>query len=184
MRVIGGELRGKKLLSPRDRSVRPTADRLRETVFNIIAAEVAQAIVLDLFAGTGALGIEALSRGADSAWFVDRSRTALTLLEKNLSACRLEGKSRRICWDIARDLTCLKNAPAPFTLVFMDPPYDRGLVRPTLERLCRSRALASEALVVIEHSATEPLDDPGKGYLLQDQRRYGKTLVSFARCLL
>ncbi len=184
MRVIGGELRGKKLISPRNRSIRPTSDRLRETVFNIIAAEVPQAAVLDLFAGTGALGIEALSRGAASAWFVDRSRSAIALLERNLSACRLEGKSRRLCWDIARDLTCLKSAASPFTLVFMDPPYERGLVHPTLDRLHRSRALSVGALVVIEHGAGEPLDDPGRPYHLEDQRRYGKTLVSFARCLL
>jgi len=184
VRVIGGELRGKKLISPRGRSVRPTADRLREALFNIIASEVAQATVLDLFAGTGALGIEALSRGAASACFVDRSRAALALLEKNLLACRLEEKSRRICCDIAKGLGCLKSAAAPFTLVFMDPPYERGLLRPTLDRLHRSQSLSPGALVVVEHSAAEPLDDPGTGYRLEDQRRYGKTLVSFTRCLL
>ena len=184
MRIIGGKLRGKTLVSPRDRSVRPTADRIREALFSIIAAEVPQSVVLDLFAGTGALGIEALSRGAASAWFVDRSRVALSVLEKNLSACRLAENSRRICWDIARNLTFLKNAATPFTLVFMDPPYACGLVLPTLERLHLSRTLAPGALVVVEHSRTEPLDAPGDGYRLEDQRRYGKTLVSFARSLL
>ena len=184
MRIIGGQLRGKKLISPRDRSVRPTSDRLRETIFNILASQVEGAAVLDLFAGTGALGIEALSRGAVSAWFVDRSRTTLSLLEKNLSACRLKDRSRCIRRDLEKDYHFLKTADPAFSLVFIDPPYARGLVQPALERLLKSRAMTPGALVVVEHSSAEPLASPGEGYRLEDQRRYGKTLVSFARCLL
>jgi 16S rRNA (guanine966-N2)-methyltransferase len=172
VRIIGGELRGKKLFSPRGRSVRPTADRLRETIFNIIAAEVPGAVALDLFAGTGALGIEALSRGASSAWFVDRSAAALSLLEKNLSACNLTGRSRRIRWDIAKSLHCLSDARPLFTLVFIDPPYACGLL------------MESGALVVIEHGIDEPLDEPGRAYHIEDRRRYGKSLVSIARYLV
>jgi 16S rRNA (guanine966-N2)-methyltransferase len=184
VRIIGGDLRGKKLFSPRDRSVRPTADRLRESIFNIIAAEVPEAVVLDLFAGTGALGIEALSRGAASAWFVDRSAAALSLLEKNLSACNLTGRSRRIRWDIVKNLHCLSGVHPPFTLVFVDPPYGRGLLSATLVHLRRSRSAASGALVVIEHDTDEPLDEPGNAYHIEDRRRYGKSLVSFARYLV
>jgi len=184
VRIIGGELRGKKLFSPRGRSVRPTADRLRETIFNIIAAEVPGAVVLDLFAGTGALGIEALSRGASSAWFVDRSAAALSLLEKNLSACNLTGRSRRIRWDIAKSLHCLSDARPLFTLVFIDPPYACGLLSAAMFHLHRSRSTASGALVVIEHGIDEPLDEPGSAYHIEDRRRYGKSLVSIARYLV
>ncbi len=182
MRIIGGELRGKKLFSPQDRSVRPTADRLREAIFNILSSELCDAAVLDLFAGTGALGIEALSRGAASAWFVDRSQAALTVLKKNLAACRFQDRARCVQRDVLKGLNFLSKAC--FSLVFMDPPYNKGLMRPALKRLQQSGATAPDALVVVEHSIAEPLVDPGRAYRLEDQRRYGKTLVSFARCLL
>lgn len=184
MRIIGGELRGRRLISPRDRSVRPTADRWREAIFNILAGEVAGAAVLDLFAGTGALGIEALSRGAASAWFVDRSPTVLTLLAKNISACGLTAGTRQIRWDIRRSLACLRNADPAFTLVFLDPPYDRGLVQPTLAHLHRSRSLAGGACIVVEHAAGESFRQQEGPFALEDRRRRGNTLVSFARYLI
>jgi 16S rRNA (guanine966-N2)-methyltransferase len=184
VRIIGGELRGKKLFSPGDRSIRPTADRLREAIFSIIAAEIQGAAVLDLFAGTGALGIEALSRGAASAVFVDRSRTTLAVLEKNLAACRLQDRARCARRDILKSLRFLAKFPPPFSLVFVDPPYRRGLMQPALDLLYQSRSTAPGALVVVEHSTADPLDDPGEAYRIEDQRRQGKTLVSFARCLL
>ncbi|MCF8051967.1 MAG: 16S rRNA (guanine(966)-N(2))-methyltransferase RsmD [Desulfobacterales bacterium] len=184
MRIIGGSLRGRRLFSPKDRSVRPTADRLRETIFNILAGEVKGAAVLDLFAGTGALGIEALSREAASAWFVDRSRGALALLGKNLKTCRLEDISRTICWDIRRNLACLRGADPAFSLVFIDPPYARDLTCRTLEHLHRSRSAAAGACIVVEHSATESIRLDAGVFRIEDQRRQGNTLVSFIRYLV
>mgnify|MGYP006302136897 CR=1 FL=1 len=184
MRIIGGSLRGRRLCSPKDRSVRPTADRLRETIFNIVAGEVDGADVLDLFAGTGAMGIEALSRGAASACFVDCSRQAMLLLEKNLSACRLLDKSRRIRWDIRRNLSCLAPTGAAFSLVFIDPPYGRGLSKAALGHLHRSRLLAAGARIVIEHGTGESLQTDEAVFRIADRRRQGNTLVSFIRYLL
>jgi 16S rRNA (guanine966-N2)-methyltransferase len=184
VRIIGGSLRGRRLFSPKDRSVRPTSDRLRETIFNILADEVQDAAVLDLFAGTGALGIEALSRGASSAWFVDHSRGALALLRKNLEACRLEDISRTICWDIRRNLACLRGANPAFSVVFIDPPYAKDLTRPALEHLHHSRSAAAGACIVAEHSTAESIRLDAGVFSLEDQRHQGNTLVSFIRYLL
>ena len=179
MRIIAGNLRGKKLYAPTGLETRPTADRLRETIFNIVAPVVRDAEVLDLFAGTGAYALEALSRGALSAVMIDKGRAALSALARNIAACRLEHRASMFRWDIVRNLNCLRDTPRLFNLVFVDPPYNRCCIRPALANLSRCGTLAPEARIVIEHSPAEiiPVDLPG--YTVIDQRRYGKTLVSF-----
>lgn len=157
---------------------------MREAIFNILAGLEKEAVVLDLFAGTGALGLEALSRGARSALFVDNDPDALLLLKKNIKACDMLAETRAIMWNIARDLNCLKGMPATFNLVFMDPPYDRKLVRPTLDLLHRSQALQPAARIVAEHGPDEPLSTHSDCFLMADQRRYGKSLVSFFRYMV
>ena len=181
MRIIAGNLRGKKLYAPTGLETRPTADRLREAIFNIIAPVVRNAEVLDLFAGTGACALEALSRGATSAVMIDKARAALALLKRNIAACRLEQRATALRWDIVQNLHCLslRDISRPFNLVFADPPYNRNCIRPTLANLSRSSALAPEARVVIEHSPSESIPADLQGYALIDQRRYGKSLVSF-----
>lgn len=185
MRIIGGTLKKKKLVPVPGGHIRPTADRLRESIFNIVARRVRAAAVLDLFAGTGAMGIEALSRGAATAVFVDRDAAALATVKKNLTACRLEKSSRVIRWDAAKNLHCLAGTTDRFTLAFIDPPYGIGLVVPALEHLHQSGALDHGAAVVVEHTPSEQivseLVQPGRKQVFApvDQRRYGKTLVSF-----
>lgn len=181
MRVIGGFLKGKKLSTPRGRKLRPTADRVREAIFNIVADRVQGGIVCDLYAGTGAFGIEALSRGAQRAVFVDSHRAAADLVLRNLSQCGLLPQARVIRWDIRRNLRCLQHEAAPFDLVFLDPPYRLGLVEITLKHLMDSAALAPAAQVVAEHAPDESLALELRGLQRFDQRRYGKTLVSFFR---
>lgn len=166
-------------MADRGRRVRPTADRTKESVFNILARSLVGAVVLDLFSGTGALAIEAISRGAASAVLIDAHGDSLAVIRKNLSACGLMGRAQVIRWQIERNLDCLRDRRPPFDLVFMDPPYAEGLVRPALENLCRSRCLAPDARIVIEHGTDDPLPDPLSPFSLADQRRYGKTLVSF-----
>lgn len=193
MRIISGSLRGKKLHGIRGMAIRPTADRLRESVFNIISAYVRDAVVLDMFAGTGALGIEALSRGASSAAFVDNSPRSLSVIERNLRSCALENRARIIRWDIRRRLSPLTASASRFDLVFMDPPYNRNLIEPALRNLRSSQALQKDALVVVEHSLSEaipkalamPDSAPNaqtsvqQPFAITDQRKYGNTLVSF-----
>ncbi len=181
MRIIAGELRGRKLQPIRGMTIRPTSDRLRETLFNILSHRVRDAVVLDIFAGTGALGLEALSRGAASAVFIDHYKGALDALTGNIRAFHLDDRAQVIRWDIHINLKCIRNHQPPFDLVFMDPPYERNLVMPSLDHLHRSRALASDALVVVEHTPLEPLSDKMSAFSVEDQRKYGKTLVSFLK---
>lgn len=184
LRIVGGNLRGKKLASLSGAGIRPTADRLRESIFNIISARVPSAVVLDLFAGTGAFGIEALSRRARAAVFIDNSRSAVTIINRNLECCRLLDRARVILWDVTRDLGCIPISQPRFDLVFIDPPYNRGLVRDGLNLIRRSPILAPGHRLILEHSLREPLPLALDGFILHDQRRYGKTLVSFLEFVL
>ena len=159
--------------------MRPTSDRLREAIFSILSGSIEGAVVLDLFAGTGALGIEALSRGARKGFFIDHSYEAIALISRNIRLCRLENRSTVIRWDIAGNLNCLHKYEQTYDLVFLDPPYDRGLIRPTLQALCRHRLLGSCARLVVEHSLSEEVSALPEALAVADTRKYGKTLVSF-----
>jgi len=184
LRVIGGTLRGRRLSPIKGKAIRPTADRLRESIFNIIARWVPNAVVLDLFAGTGAYGIEALSRAARCAVFIDNSRSAISIISRNLNMCRLETRSHIICWDISADLNCLNISDSRFDLAFMDPPYNKNFVGYSLKHLQNHPILAPGGHLVVEHSPLEPLPSDLNKFVLQDQRRYGKSLVSILECVL
>jgi 16S rRNA (guanine966-N2)-methyltransferase len=180
LRIISGTLRGKNLHPFRGEGIRPTSDRTREAIFNILSHRIVfGAVVLDLFAGSGALGIEALSRGADAATFIDKEPAAVSLLRKNLRSCRLEERARIISWDIEQNLNCLQSHDRRYNLIFLDPPYHRNLVFPALMHLKKSHTLKPGACLVLEHGNADHLPLPMADFDLLDQRRYGKTLVSF-----
>ncbi len=179
MRVIGGTLKGRKLATIRGTTVRPTADRLREAIFNILADRVEKAVVLDLFAGTGALGIEALSRGAHSAVFVDNSKSAIAILKKNIRYCDIQENATIIKWDVVKNLRFIRSFDLAFNLVFLDPPYNKDCIKPVLKNLYRNGTLEKEACLVIEHADTEPAPEEIAVFKITDERRYGRTLVSF-----
>ncbi len=178
MRIIGGAWRGRRLaqLGRGDAGahLRPTSDRVRESLFNVLQSRFAERIegarVLDLFAGTGALGLEALSRGAATATFVENGRTALRLLRENIALCGAEGRARVI----ARDARRPGPAPAAQDLVFLDPPYAKGLGEAALAVALREGWLAREALVIWEESA--PVVPP-EGLVVLDERRHGDTVI-------
>jgi 16S rRNA (guanine966-N2)-methyltransferase len=180
MRIVGGRLRGRALHAPASREIRPTSERLRESIFDILIHRHAGALegarVVDLFAGSGALGIEALSRGASFALFVDNGAEARALLRGNVEALALGGVTR--IW--RADATRLGNAPAgdPFTLAFLDPPYDKGLAGPALVGLVEGGWLAPGALVVVEEAAGAEVSAPGPLSLV-DERAHGETRVAF-----
>jgi 16S rRNA (guanine966-N2)-methyltransferase len=184
MRIISGACRGRKLSALRGMVTRPTADRVRESIFNILAPHVSGAHVLDLFAGTGAMGLEALSRGAAAAVLVDSSAQAIQIIEKNILACKMENRSRSIRWDILKNLHCLKPQEPAFDLVFMDPPYAKGCIQPALTHLIRHQVLKTGAMIVIEHAPAEPVPENFNELKKIDQRVYGKTLVSFLTVVL
>ena len=179
IRIISGKLKRKKLNTLPGKHTRPTSDRLRESVFNILNQYPAPNIVIDLFAGTGALGFEAMSRGAGFAYFVDNSPNAIDLIKKNARLLALEDHIKTLKWDISKNLNCLNNIRQPADLVFLDPPYDRGLTCSTLEFLRQSQALAPDALVVVEHSLSEPMALDKLSYQLLDERKYSHAMVSF-----
>jgi len=184
LRVISGRLKGKKLSSVQGSTIRPTSDQLRESIFNILSYRVLEAIVLDLFAGTGALGIEALSRGAESAVFVDINQGALSVIKRNIKSCSFDKNTNIIRWDIKKNLNCLKSASTTFDLVFLDPPYNQSMVKPALFNLEHTRSLEKGACIVVEHSSLEPIPNDILMFEIADQRRYGQTLVSFLNYLV
>ena len=182
MRIVGGRLGGRVLRAPASRTIRPTSERLRESIFDILAHRYPDLLegarVVDLFAGSGALGFEALSRGASFTLFVDDGAEARALLRGNVEAFGLGGVTRLWRADAAK----LGKAPAgaPFTLAFLDPPYGKGFAGPALAALAAGRWLAEGALCVVEEAAKAEVAAPA-GYDVEDERTYGDTKVMFLR---
>ncbi len=181
MRIIAGTARGRRLKSPERRGgrelIRPTADRAREAIFNILAPNLVEARVLDLFAGTGALGLESLSRGAKSALFVDRNREAINLVRHNIELCGFFGEAEVVSRDLGRGLAFCSEIidQSGFTLVFLDPPYGSELSQGLMEELGRGDILADQALVVLEDDMSALWPDVFGGLGLIDNRKYGET---------
>jgi 16S rRNA (guanine966-N2)-methyltransferase len=178
MRIVAGRLKGRALLGPANDDIRPTSDRLRKTIFNILVHAygdpVTEAAVIDLFAGTGAMGLEALSRGARRALFVDDGTAARALIRANVEALGLGGATKIF----RRDARKLGLAPAgeTFALAFLDPPYGKNLAEPALIALRDGRWLSEDALIVVEEAAETKLDLP-RGFAELEQRLYGDTQV-------
>lgn len=184
VRVTGGALKGRKLHPLCGMTIRPTSDYLKESIFSILARSVEDAAVLDLFAGTGSLGIEALSRGAATAVFVDNAPQAIKTVIQNVQTCSLEKQSTILKRDVLRGLSFLGSIDYLFDLIFIDPPYDKGCIKKTLQLLGRSGSTSDVATIVVEHSKRETLPEKVDCFTLSDQRHYGKTLVSFYSTVL
>ncbi len=182
MRIVGGRFRGRALKGPASEAIRPTSDRLRETIFNILAHgyddPVTGARVLDLFAGTGAMGLEALSRGAAFSLFVDESAQARGLIRENVEALGVGGQSRLFRRDATRLGTAAPNEP--FSLVFCDPPYGKGLAERALASCAAGGWLTSGALVVVEEAQGVDVALP-ENFAGIEWRDYGETKLVFAR---
>jgi 16S rRNA (guanine966-N2)-methyltransferase len=182
MRVVGGKFRGRVLVAPTDLRVRPTSDKVRQAIFNILAHRdfengftLENAAVIDLFAGTGALGIEALSRGAKFCLFVDDDAESRGLQRQNVETLALTGVSkiwRRDAGDLGPINT---GSGGPFNLAFLDPPYRKGLAEKSLASLKAGNWLATDAVVVVETANDETFDAPG--FTVVDARDYGETRV-------
>jgi 16S rRNA (guanine966-N2)-methyltransferase len=179
MRVIGGERKGRRLLVPKGQAVRPTAARVKESLFNILPHDFTGMKVLDLFAGTGNLSIEALSRGAAKAVLVDASTRSATTIRENLRRLGLTARTEVWVAPAPRALKSLAKRGEIFDMIFLDPPYDQGRVEPSLKQLARGGLLSDTGTVVAEHSAREVVSPRYDSLVLNDQRRYGDTLLSF-----
>lgn len=179
MRIISGTSRGRRLATPKSQAIRPTSDRVKESIFNIIGELVEGKVVLDLFAGTGNLGIEALSRGAKRTLFVEKGRQAIRLIKRNLSQLGMEGQSEIIPKDVHRAIGILRERGESFDLILMDPPYGKGLISKTLTKLNSHRIYHEDSILVIEHDRRESLPNSTGGWNLIRQQRVGDTIISF-----
>ncbi len=185
MRIVAGRHRGRPLLSPDDQRVRPTSDRARESLFNILEhgkfsvgglSPLRGAIVLDAFCGTGALGLEALSRGADAATFMDNNTAALRLAQANAKALGETARARFVDSDVCRP----PRPNAPCNVAFLDPPYGEALAVPALAALAEAGWLAPGAIAIVEIALGDDIAPP-PGFAPADERRYGKAKLTFLR---
>jgi 16S rRNA (guanine966-N2)-methyltransferase len=180
MRIIAGEFKGRRLAAVKGR-IRPTSDKVREAIFSILGPAVVEARVLDLFAGTGALSLEALSRGAKDAVMVEEDGAALSVLRQNLEALGFQERVQVMAVPVSAALRKLAARETQFSLIFLDPPYRRGLALNTLDTLQDTGLLQPEARIVAEHSHREILPEQVGRLVLKQCRRYGDTQVAFYR---
>ena len=181
MRVIAGKFKGRKLTGLKGRQIRPTSDRIREALFSILSQRIDNAVVLDLFAGTGALGIEAFSRGAAKAFFVDKSKQAFEVIKKNIELLKIKEEAEVILHDACtiQNLKIIFNRK--FDLIFMDPPYDKGIIINMFENVDLLSIMKDNSIIIAEHSAREKIIENVSDLDLFDRRTYGDTLISFFR---
>jgi 16S rRNA (guanine(966)-N(2))-methyltransferase RsmD len=179
MRVISGKAKGKRLYSPKARGIRPTADRVKESIFDVLGEQWEGIRVLDLFSGTGSLGLEAISRGAQQVVFIEKNRPALNILERNISLCGFNSHATVLAVPVSRGLALLGEKGESFQVIFADPPYDRGWVEKTVQEIVDRRLLSREGMIVMEHAPSESPRGDQRGLIILRQKTYGDTTVSF-----
>lgn len=176
MRIISGEHKGRRLTGGKKTKIRPTSDRVKESIFNVLREEVVGRRILDLFAGVGSIGMEALSRGAESVTFVDASFQSINILKKNLKNLSLENKSKVLRADGLKALRKLKQR---FHIIFADPPYLKGFAQKIVHSTARSDVLESNGILVLEHHKKETFSSPEEKLSLLKQKKFGDTVISF-----
>ena len=179
MRVITGKARGRKLKEPNDNKIRPTTDMVKESVFNIIQAYLPCGVVLDLFAGSGALGLEALSRGAERAVFVDNNAAAVDVIRKNAANLKLDCSEISI---VKRDfITYMQTAADKFDIIFLDPPYNMGYLGKATDAIREHKILQDNGILVVE-SEVGGEDIDFAGFEVVTQKKYGRIQITILRC--
>ena len=172
MRVIAGNNRGLNLLAPEGMDTRPTTDRIKETLFNMISFDIHDCNFLDLFSGSGQMGIEALSRGANHAVFVEKDKKAYECIEKNISKARLEDRARLIKSDVSSALNSL-NSKEAFDIVFMDPPYNKLIEKQVLEQIKDKSYITEDTVIIVEASLETSFDYVADlGYVITKEKLY------------
>lgn len=174
MRIISGQFRGRKLKTLEGMNTRPTADRVKESLFNILNTKVYDAKVLDLFAGSGSLGLEALSRGAEYCVFVDSSKEAINIVKENVTLCKVQENSKIINKDYLEVIKTINNK---FDIIFVDPPYSKGIEIVVLENV--KDILTEDGIIIIETDQTDIPPEEINGLVKYDARKYGRTIISF-----
>lgn len=183
MRIISGTAKGRTLFGPKTNqkisNIRPALDKVKQAVFNILF-DVTDLNILDLFAGTGSVGLEAISRGAKQCVFIDDGKEALEIIRKNIDLCRFQSQSIILKRKIPEKIDDVFEKFGPFDLIFVDPPYDQNLVNPSLKKIAQHTQLSPHALIVVEHSPRESISEI-EGLQKSDSRKYGQTMISFLK---
>ena len=180
VRIIAGEKRGTIIQTPKGIHTRPTLDRVRESLFGILQFDVPDAVVLDLFAGSGALGFEAISRGAKKAVINDAARQVYAVIEANATKLGFADRAVLYCLDYTAAIRRATAAGMRFNIVFLDPPYDDGLIPKAAAALREADVLAEGFVIAAEHRAKDAPETP-VGFRVSDRRGYGETAISFFR---
>jgi len=183
MRVIAGKYKGRRLNSPDNYDIRPTSDKAKEALFSILTPDIYGSRVLDLFAGTGSLGIEALSRGAECCYFADSSRAALNLIKSNLAHCEVEETTKVLAGDYRKIITNLAariedGIEEKFDIILLDPPYGKGLLEDALKMISEGDILKNDGVIIAEHRKEEELPDTTGRLNKEKERRYGIVKLS------
>lgn len=179
MRVISGKVRGLKLDTPKNLDVRPTTDRVKESLFNIINPYIRESNILDLFAGTGSLGIECLSRGAKNCIFVDKSKESIGIVKSNIKKARVENESTILNIDFKDAVKRLSVQKQKFDVIFMDPPYYENMFIDCLKSIDELNLLKEDGLVVVEHDTNDVFDDNIGRLYKSREKKYGNTTITF-----
>ncbi|BDR66868.1 methyltransferase [Clostridium tetani] len=181
MRIIAGSARGRKILPPEGMNTRPTLDRVKENIFNMIQVHVYGAKTLDLFAGTGSLGLEAVSRGASECYLIDRFPKTYSSLETNVKNLGFEDKCKCLNMDSYDALTFLKEKGEEFDLIFIDPPYLKDMVPSAIEKIDEYNLLKEDGIISIKIDSKEEIFEGSEHIKLVRIKRYGNTTVCFYR---
>jgi len=179
LRVISGKVRGLKLDTPKNLDVRPTTDRVKESLFNIINPYIRESNILDLFAGTGSLGIECLSRGAKNCVFVDKSKESIGIVKSNIKKARVENESTILNIDFKDAVKRLSVQKQKFDVIFMDPPYYENMFIDCLKSIDEFSLLKEDGLVVVEHDTNDLFDDNIGRLYKSREKKYGNTTITF-----
>ena len=181
MRIISGSARGRKILSPEGMETRPTLDRIKEAIFNIIQNRLEGAKVVDVFAGTGSLGLEAASRGAEKCYLIDKGEVTYKLLEQNIENLKFQDICTSFNMDSYEALKSFANKKEKFDLIFIDPPYLKNMIPGAVEEIFKGDLLQKDGLIVSKIDTSEDIYRGNEEILLVDSRKYGNTTICFYR---
>ncbi len=179
MRIIGGQAKGIRLKSLKDNNTRPTSDRVKESIFNILAVKIHDATVLDLFSGTGNLGLESVSRGASRAYLIEHNKMASKIIQENIDKTKFNNSVELITNDVFKAIKHLRTIGEEFDIIFMDPPYCKGFIIPTIESIFLNKLLKANGTIVVEHDTKDNIPDNIEDFKKFRQKKYGNTMVSF-----
>lgn len=181
MRIISGIAKGRKLLSPVGSNTRPTLDRIKESIFNILQDKPYDSIVIDVFSGTGSLGLEAASRGAEKCYLVDKNDDTYSILQKNVENLKFGSTCETLKMDSYEALSYLSNKHVKFDIIFIDPPYNKNMIPLAVEIISKKRLLNNNGVIVTKIDSKEIIYNGFEDIFLYDNRKYGNTIICFYR---